>query len=85
MVSLSEARPNMVRRVDGWTAAVVRGCLEGMGDIPEEDMEIWLEADVRASSRLCFGCCMLLTEGCSPRTTPRTTRTRTSTSRRSTA
>lgn len=48
MVSLSEARPSMVRRVDGWTAAVVRGCLEGMGEFPEDDMDIWLEADVRA-------------------------------------
>lgn len=50
MVSLSEARPNMVRKVDGWTAAVVRGCLEGMGEIEEDDMEIWLEADVRVKS-----------------------------------
>ena len=50
MVSLSEARPGMVRRVDGWTAAVVHGCLEGMGEIPEEDMEIWLEADVRSTA-----------------------------------
>lgn len=47
MVTLSEARPGMVRRVDGWPAALVRGCLEGMGEIPEDDMEIWLEADVR--------------------------------------
>lgn len=47
MVSLTEARPSMVRRVDGWTGAVARGCLEGMGEIPEDDMEIWLEAEVR--------------------------------------
>ena len=39
MVSLTEARPSMVRRVDGWTAAVVRGCLEGMGEIPDDEME----------------------------------------------
>ncbi|KAI0090866.1 ARM repeat-containing protein [Irpex rosettiformis] len=45
MVSLSEARPSMVRRVDGWVAAVVRGCLEGMGELSEDDMDIWLEAD----------------------------------------
>ncbi|KAI0821251.1 ARM repeat-containing protein [Irpex lacteus] len=45
MVSLSEARPSMVRRVDGWTAAVVRGCLEGMGELSEDDMDVWLEAD----------------------------------------
>ncbi|TFY54131.1 hypothetical protein EVJ58_g9042 [Rhodofomes roseus] len=42
---LSEARPGMVRRVDGWTAVVVRGCLEGMGEIPEDETEVWLEAD----------------------------------------
>ncbi|KAH9833385.1 ARM repeat-containing protein [Rhodofomes roseus] len=45
MISLSEARPGMVRRVDGWTAVVVRGCLEGMGEIPEDETEVWLEAD----------------------------------------
>lgn len=53
MVTISEARPGMVRRVDGWTVAVVRGCLEGMGEIQEEDMEVWLEADVRYSNLGC--------------------------------
>ena len=52
MVSLSEARPSMVKRVDGWTAAVVRGCLEGMGELSEDDMDIWLEADVSANDSL---------------------------------
>ena len=46
MVTLSEAKPSMVRHVDGWVAAVIRGCLEGMGEIPEEDTDLWLEADV---------------------------------------
>ena len=46
MISLSEAKPVMVKRVDGWTAAIVRGCLEGMSEIPEDETEIWLEADV---------------------------------------
>ncbi|KZT00064.1 ARM repeat-containing protein [Laetiporus sulphureus 93-53] len=45
MVSLTEARPSMVKRVDGWTAVMVRGCLEGMGEIPEDETDIWLEAD----------------------------------------
>ncbi|CAL1712081.1 unnamed protein product [Somion occarium] len=45
MLSLSEARPSMVRRVDGWTTAIVRGCLASMGEIPEEETTIWLEAD----------------------------------------
>lgn len=46
MISLSEAKPNMVKKVDGWTAAVVRGCLEGMGELRDDDLGIWLEADV---------------------------------------
>ena len=46
MVTLSESKPNMVRQVNGWVAAVVRGCLEGMGELLEEDTDIWLEADV---------------------------------------
>ncbi|KAF9809312.1 hypothetical protein IEO21_07461 [Rhodonia placenta] len=45
MISLSEARPPMVRRVEGWTRAVVTGCLEGMGEIPEDETDIWLEAE----------------------------------------
>ncbi|EIW80155.1 ARM repeat-containing protein [Coniophora puteana RWD-64-598 SS2] len=45
MVSLSEAKPAMVRRTDGWTLALVRACLEGMGELPEDGTEAWLEAD----------------------------------------
>ncbi|KAJ3554370.1 hypothetical protein NM688_g3146 [Phlebia brevispora] len=45
MVTLSEAKPSMVRSVNGWVAAIVRGCLEGMAEIPEDDTDIWLEAD----------------------------------------
>ncbi|KAI0077247.1 ARM repeat-containing protein [Panus rudis PR-1116 ss-1] len=45
MISLTEAKPNMVKRVDGWTNTIVRGCLEGMAELNDEDTEIWLEAD----------------------------------------
>ncbi|EMD36115.1 hypothetical protein CERSUDRAFT_156882 [Gelatoporia subvermispora B] len=45
MISLSEAKPSMVKRANDWTAVVVRGCLEGMGELPEDDTDIWLEAD----------------------------------------
>ncbi|KAH9918693.1 ARM repeat-containing protein [Amylocystis lapponica] len=45
MISISEARPNMTKHVEGWTVVVVRGCLEGMGEIPEDETDIWLEAD----------------------------------------
>jgi hypothetical protein len=48
MISLSEAKPSMVKKVDGWVAAIVRGCLEGMGEFHDDQLslEIWLEADV---------------------------------------
>ena len=46
MTTLSEARPGMLRGVEGWVNIVVRGCLEGMGGIPEDDTETWLDADV---------------------------------------
>lgn len=46
MVTLSESKPSMVKHVNGWVAAMVRGCLEGMGEMPEDDTDIWLEADV---------------------------------------
>ncbi|KAI0349043.1 hypothetical protein OH77DRAFT_1515060, partial [Trametes cingulata] len=45
MTTLSEAKPSMLRGVEGWVNIVVRGCLEGMGEIPEDDTEAWLEAD----------------------------------------
>ncbi|KZT18501.1 ARM repeat-containing protein [Neolentinus lepideus HHB14362 ss-1] len=45
MISLSEARPGMVKRVSGWVTAVVRGCLEGMGELPEGELDVWLDAD----------------------------------------
>ncbi|GJJ16311.1 hypothetical protein Clacol_010608 [Clathrus columnatus] len=35
LVSLTEARPGMVKRVEGWIALGVRACLEGMGEIGE--------------------------------------------------
>lgn len=46
MVTLSEAKPSMVKRVEGWTPAIVRACLEGMGELPEDGLDAWLEADV---------------------------------------
>ena len=51
MISLSEARPNMVRKVPGWTDIIVRACLEGMGEFDEDEteisgLEIWLREDV---------------------------------------
>jgi hypothetical protein len=51
MVTLSEAKPSMVKRVEGWTPAIVRACLEGMGELPEEGLEAWLEADPSEESQ----------------------------------
>lgn len=47
MVSLSEARPSLVRRVDGWLAALIRACLEGVAELPDDDESLaaWLDAD----------------------------------------
>ena len=51
MISLSEAKPNMVRKVPGWTDIIVRACLEGMGEFDEDETEMsglesWLREDV---------------------------------------
>ena len=46
MTTLSESKPAMLKGVEGWVNIVVRGCLEGMGEIPEDDTETWLDADV---------------------------------------
>ena len=46
MTTQSEAKPSMLKGVEAWVNIVVRGCLEGMGEIPEDDTEAWLEADV---------------------------------------
>lgn len=70
MISLSEAKPNMVRRVEGWTAAIVRGCLEGMSEFSEDETEIWLEADVSNHATSCPG--YVLTYYSPPMTLPTT-------------
>ncbi|PPR02026.1 hypothetical protein CVT26_008720 [Gymnopilus dilepis] len=51
MISLSEARPNMVRKVPGWVEVMVRACLEGMGELDEDEgagpgLDAWLNEDV---------------------------------------
>jgi importin-5 len=45
MITLSEAKPSMVKKVDGWVNVVVRACLEGMSEFEEE--EGWEDEDVR--------------------------------------
>jgi hypothetical protein len=48
VLTLSEEKPAMVRRVEGWAAAIVRGCLEGMGELDDDDTDEWRAADVGA-------------------------------------
>lgn len=36
-----------MNEVGGWVATIVRGCLEGMGTLRDDDLDEWLEADVR--------------------------------------
>ncbi|PFH46147.1 hypothetical protein AMATHDRAFT_70474, partial [Amanita thiersii Skay4041] len=52
MISLSEARPGMVKKVPGWAEVVVRACLEGMGELSsdEDDLEGWLGDDPSSNS-----------------------------------
>jgi hypothetical protein len=51
MLSLSEAKPSIVRNVPGWVEIMVRACLEAM-DEDEEDkgagssLDAWLTKDV---------------------------------------
>ena len=61
MISLSEAGPDIVRKVPGWTDVIVRACLEGMGEFDEDEteieiggLEVWLREDV--SNFLWFRC-----------------------------
>jgi hypothetical protein len=44
-------KPAMVRKVDEWTVAIVSGCLVETGELPDANLNVWLEADVC----LCIG------------------------------
>jgi hypothetical protein len=59
MLSLSEAKPSMVKKVPGWVVIMVRACLEAMGEFEEDEgsgsgLEAWLADDVF------FFCCALI-------------------------
>lgn len=51
LVSLSEARPAMVKECHGWVNGLVRCCLEGMseirreGEVAEDINKAWAECD----------------------------------------
>ena len=51
MLSLSEAKPSMVKKQAGWVEIIVRACLEAMGEFESgegesEGLESWLNDDV---------------------------------------
>jgi importin-5 len=62
MITLSEAGSGIVNEVDGWVAAIVRGCLEGMGTLRDDNLDEWLEADVRLCLSANNYCLMELTQ-----------------------
>jgi hypothetical protein len=43
MISLSEAKLGMVEGVDRWMIAIVRGCLEGMGELMDDNLDVCLK------------------------------------------
>jgi importin-5 len=51
MLSLSEAKASMVKKLPGWIEIMVRACLEAMGEFEEDEgsgsgLEAWLADDV---------------------------------------
>ena len=44
MIDLSKANLVMVRRVDGWVGAIVRGCLGGLGEHRDDELSTLLDA-----------------------------------------
>jgi hypothetical protein len=51
MLSLSEAKPSMVKKVPGWVEIMIRACLEAMGEFEEDEgtgsgLNAWLADDV---------------------------------------
>ena len=60
MISLSEAKLAMVRRTDGWVSAIVRGRLGGMGELQENELASWLDADVSVHLNLTIGLLLMV-------------------------
>ena len=47
----------MVKKVAGWVDIIVRACLEGMGELDEDDaggLDGWLAEDVHLPAFCCF-------------------------------
>ena len=45
MISLSKAKPAMVHHVDRWVSTIVCGCLGGLGELRDNELSTWLDAD----------------------------------------
>ena len=61
ITTLSESKPVMLKSMKGWVKIVVRGCVENMGEIPEEDTETWLDAEVGPAFLSCSSAFAVLT------------------------
>jgi hypothetical protein len=46
MISLTEAKSAMVRKVDGRTTGIVKGCSDGVGESGNDNFDMWLETGV---------------------------------------
>ena len=76
MISVSEAKSATVRKVNGWTAAIITECLEGMGELADDNLHVWLQDDVHISD-FCRELLFIVDDYSLPSRTQRTTRTRT--------
>ena len=47
MTSLSEAKPAMVCHTGSWVSAIMHRCLGRMGELQDDELASWLDADVR--------------------------------------
>jgi hypothetical protein len=64
----------MVRKVDRWTSTTVRGYLEGMRELADDNLSVWLQADVCCVFSTFVETCYLIVNGDSLPRTQRTTR-----------
>ena len=46
MTSLSKAKPAMVCHTGGWVSTIMHRCLGGMGELKNDELASWLDANV---------------------------------------
>ena len=84
MISLSKAKPTMVHHTNGWVSTIMHGCLGRMGELQDDKLALWLDANVRVLNfdNIDF---ILRGNSYSQWRTPQTTHTRTCMNNRSTS